>query len=271
MAPRTPLISLLLLSLSGEASLIDPFLPPPRGGGAASGRAAGGGGAAARRVGGPSATKRVAISNPHATVTFEASATDGWPSSISAAARPGAAAVAIALGPRAPGSWEVALHNATDTATLLKVYPANCSSFALDTSEPAALSMVWRGCSGRHRVAVDVTTRWVLPEGSDTLHTTVEAEVTRPEDTPYRLWLARHPRIAIQPLGTDGSDRLARGILGGEILVRYHYIVMLSRFLCCAAIVANPKSITITGRPDQVPRARERAALPAGRGPEPRR
>ena len=171
----------------------------------------------------------MAISNPHATVTFEASATDGWPSSISAT-RPGSAAVAIALGPRAPGSWEVALHNATDTATLLKVYPANCSSFALDTSEPAALSMVWRGCgayrgggAGAHRVAVDVTTRWVLPEGSDTLHTTLEAEVTSPDDTPYRLWLARHPRIAIQPLGTDGSDRLARGILGGEILVRSHY------------------------------------------------
>lgn len=186
-----------------------------------------------RSVGAVDVAQRVTISNSMATVIFECGATDGWPSRVSASASPpdvGAGTArqqppaSIFLAPRSPGSWEVALHNATDTATLLKVFPANCSSFTLDTSEPAALSMVWRACETRTSggiskkvVAVDVTTHWVLPSGSDTLHTTVEANVTNADETPYRLWLVRHPRIAIQQLGTNGSDRLARGLLGGDV------------------------------------------------------
>jgi hypothetical protein len=169
------------------------------------------------------------ISNALTKVTFMTSATDGWPISIAAIpTTAGGTPVAIALGARSPGSWEIALHNRTDATTLLKVYPSNCSSFSLDNAEvPSELVMIWTKCKpflgggaggdAALRPIVSVKTRWTLKTDSDTLQTTLEAEVTNPEDTPYRLWLARHPRIAIQPLGRNGSDRLARGIIGGIV------------------------------------------------------
>ena len=166
------------------------------------------------------------IRNSMVVVEFETSGTDGWPINIQHAPEQASAAdlaVTIVLGPRSLGSWEVALHNETDVGTLLRIYPSNCSSFAVETTESASLWMVWRSCEARagsvaSRVLVDVQTHWFLPADSDTLHTTIQTDITNAADTPYRLWLARHPRIAIAPIGANGSDRLARGVLGGEVL-----------------------------------------------------
>ena len=77
---------------------------------------------------------------------------------------------------------------------------------AAAAAEPALLAPV-----------LTVRTRWELPAGSDTVRTTIEVVVANADETPYRLWLARHPRVAVLPLGSQGSDRLARGILGGEV------------------------------------------------------
>ena len=171
------------------------------------------------------------IRNSRVAVDFETSGTDGWPVMIQDVPRHASVAqpVTIALGPRSPGSWEVALHNETDVGTLLKVYPSNCSSFSVEMSKADELWMVWGSCeatvgtvgsiaSRADRVLVDVQTHWLLPPDSDTLHTTIQADITNAADTPYRLWLARHPRIAIEQMGANGSDRLARGVLGGEVL-----------------------------------------------------
>ena len=170
------------------------------------------------------------IRNSRVAVDFETSGTDGWPVRIQEVPAQASSVVepaAIALGPRSPGSWEVALHNETDVGTLLRTYPSNCSSFSVQTAGATELWMVWRSCeapvgtgssrAGADRVLVDVKTHWFLPADSDTLHTTIQADITNAADTPYRLWLARHPRIAIEQIGVNGSDRLARGVLGGEV------------------------------------------------------
>eukprot|EP01043_Picozoa_sp_COSAG02_P015972 COSAG02_NODE_693_length_18428_cov_268.516722_9_plen_1031_part_00 len=187
-------------------------------------------------AGGADRSRRVVtIHNSRAVVDFESSGTDGWPVRIHSVPTQSSSAtqqpVGIALRPRSAGSWEVALHNETDVGTLLRTYPSNCSSFQVQSSRAAELWMVWRSCEapvgttnsrndalGGHRVLVNVQTHWFLPADSDTLHTTIQVDVTNAADTAYRLWLVRHPQIAIEQIGQNGSDRLARGVLGGEVL-----------------------------------------------------
>ena len=173
------------------------------------------------------------INNELTRVVFASDATDIWPVGIESVG--GAAAAKIALGLRSPGSWQVALHS--NLSMLVTSHPSNCTSMVVDESGlPSILVTQWSGCSsgadsraGKNDGAaaaaepallapvLTVRTRWELPAGSDTVRTTIEVVVANADETPYRLWLARHPRVAVLPLGSQGSDRLARGILGGEV------------------------------------------------------